>query len=258
MSNTIPLIVSKQTDYATNFFRPVSSGEEGAMEEAGPSECRVSPTGCLIFVAFLGLGVVFYVKVEDLSFVDSLYFCIITLTTVGYSSFESKQPMKDGTKIFSCFFIMTSLFLVATVLSNIISALLEKQGHTLLKASSLLEEKKGKTHINGFARTLTELEIGQTLEKAKEKRVLGPLGRCIFNCCGLGKTGYNPITITQRFFVLMWSAFVVIVMVVLGVAVFMSAESQRPTLVDAIYFIVVSIATVRSTFFFIDSHSKVI
>ena len=79
----------------------------------------------------------------------------------------------------------------------------------------------------------------------EEKRVLRPLGRRVFKFLGLGEKGYNPITINRNYFVLIWSAFIVLVIASTGVAVFISLENPKPSMIETIYFIVVSMATVN-------------
>ena len=48
---------------------------------------------------FIGLGTVIYHFVEGWSWLDSLYFSVITLTTIGYGDFS---PQTDLGKILPC------------------------------------------------------------------------------------------------------------------------------------------------------------
>lgn len=63
----------------------------------------------LIFV--LALGSVFYHYAEGWGWVDSLYFCVVTLSTVGYGDFS---PTTTGSKLFTIFYILTGIGLLAT------------------------------------------------------------------------------------------------------------------------------------------------
>lgn len=54
----------------------------------------------IIVVAVISLGTVFYMVFEDWNFVDSIYFSVATLSTVGYGDLH---PTKIVTKIFTIF-----------------------------------------------------------------------------------------------------------------------------------------------------------
>ncbi|MGB9133195.1 MAG: potassium channel family protein [Methanosarcina sp.] len=62
----------------------------------------------LLYIAAMTLtmGTFFYHKVEGWSWLDSLYFSVITLTTVGYGDFT---PQTDIGKIFTIIYIFVGL-----------------------------------------------------------------------------------------------------------------------------------------------------
>jgi hypothetical protein len=55
-------------------------------------------------------GTIFYVKQEGLTVIESLYFCVVTLSTVGHPSFE---PQTTFGKVFTMIYIVggTGLFM---------------------------------------------------------------------------------------------------------------------------------------------------
>jgi len=67
-------------------------------------------TSILIFLLVIFAGSYTYHKLEGWSEIDSVYFTVVTATTIGYGDLH---PQTDAGKIFTIFF---SLFGVATVL----------------------------------------------------------------------------------------------------------------------------------------------
>ena len=59
---------------------------------------------------FLGLGTWFYARVEHWSILNSLYFSVITLTTVGYGDFS---PQTSPGKIFTMIYVLVGLGLIS-------------------------------------------------------------------------------------------------------------------------------------------------
>jgi voltage-gated potassium channel Kch len=68
-------------------------------------------------VAVVGLGTVAYRYLEDWGWVDSLYFSVITLTSVGYGDLA---PSTSGSKLFTVFYIVTGLSLLGASLNEIV------------------------------------------------------------------------------------------------------------------------------------------
>tara|TARA_B100000925_G_scaffold87899_1_gene63355 strand:+ start:5227 stop:5520 length:294 start_codon:yes stop_codon:yes gene_type:complete len=58
---------------------------------------------------FIALGTVVYHHIEGWSWLDSLYFSVITLTTIGYGDFS---PQTDLGKIFTLLYIVVGVALI--------------------------------------------------------------------------------------------------------------------------------------------------
>ena len=61
-------------------------------------------------------GTLFYWRFEDWTFIESLYFCIVTLTTVGYGDFS---PTTAGTQIFTIIYILTGFGVLVALLTSV-------------------------------------------------------------------------------------------------------------------------------------------
>ncbi len=70
----------------------------------------------------IGIGTVFYRLVEGLRWLDSLYFSVITLTTVGYGDFS---PATDAGKVFTMIYVVIGIGIFVTVVTEIGSHLVE-------------------------------------------------------------------------------------------------------------------------------------
>ena len=73
--------------------------------------------GLMIGVAsILSFGTVFYTIVEDWSVLDSLYFSVVTLTTIGYGDFAPKTALG---KVVTIFYIFAGLGIIATFIGTV-------------------------------------------------------------------------------------------------------------------------------------------
>jgi len=50
----------------------------------------------LLYVALLVIGTGFYARVEGWKVLDSLYFCVVTLATVGFGDLAPRTPLGRG------------------------------------------------------------------------------------------------------------------------------------------------------------------
>lgn len=65
----------------------------------------------LITFVVIAVGTIFYRFIEGLSWVDALYFTMITLTTVGYGDIS---PQTTAGKLFTIVYIIVGLGIIAT------------------------------------------------------------------------------------------------------------------------------------------------
>lgn len=74
---------------------------------------------------------------------DSVYFCIVTMTTVGYGDLV---PNSTATKLLACGFVFSGMALVGLVLSKVADYLVEKQEVILVRALNV-HRKVGHTEL---------------------------------------------------------------------------------------------------------------
>jgi hypothetical protein len=96
---------------------------------------KQAETRALLLMAALTLlvGIVFYTQVERWSLVDALYFCVVTLGTVGYGDIT---PATDFGKIFTTFYIIVGLSVIGGFLATM--GRMISQGQFVTKGESLL------------------------------------------------------------------------------------------------------------------------
>ncbi len=69
-------------------------------------------------------GTLFYWRFEDWTVIEALYFCIVTLTTVGYGDLT---PTSDGTQIFTIFYILTGFGVLVALLTSVAEKYIEQK-----------------------------------------------------------------------------------------------------------------------------------
>jgi voltage-gated potassium channel len=80
-----------------------------------PSGVTPRPRRCLLWRGLLVLtGTIFYWRTEDWTFIQALYFSVVTLTTVGYGDLH---PTSAGTQIFTIIYILTGLGVFVALLA---------------------------------------------------------------------------------------------------------------------------------------------
>ncbi|KAJ8901589.1 hypothetical protein NDN08_003797 [Rhodosorus marinus] len=84
-------------------------------------------------VLFIFVGVAFFMARFGWSFSKALYFCIVTITTVGYGDF---YPLDSASKLFIVAYVICAISAIATYLSGVVEGVIEKQAEHLTNVLS--------------------------------------------------------------------------------------------------------------------------
>ena len=80
----------------------------------------------LLTLILLISGSIFYMHFEDWSFVDALYFCAMTMTTVGYGDFAPTSPTS---KIFTVVYTFSSIGVFVSLAAKLATAMTRSLKH---------------------------------------------------------------------------------------------------------------------------------
>ncbi|KAK8648680.1 hypothetical protein V6N13_129427 [Hibiscus sabdariffa] len=122
-------------------FCPTDTNGEEALPRSESIFGRLNPSlkkVALVFTVYLGLGTLCFYTIRNQirgdktnGILDAVYFCVVTMTTVGYGDLV---PNSDLAKLLACAFVFTGMALIGLVLSKAADYLAEKQEILLVKA----------------------------------------------------------------------------------------------------------------------------
>ncbi|XVF75178.1 hypothetical protein PTKIN_Ptkin13bG0166400 [Pterospermum kingtungense] len=98
----------------------------------------------LLFASYLGIGTLWFFLIRNQidgkktnGVLDAIYFCVVTMTTVGYGDLV---PHSALAKILACIYVFTGMALVGLILSKAADYITEKQEIRLVKAMHMNEK----------------------------------------------------------------------------------------------------------------------
>ena len=78
----------------------------------------------VVSVLYVGIGTVAMMYLEKFSVIDSLYFSIVSLTTVGYGDFS---PETTAGKIFIMGYLLVGIGIIAALVNNLFRSVLARR-----------------------------------------------------------------------------------------------------------------------------------
>ncbi|KAF5461185.1 hypothetical protein F2P56_021004 [Juglans regia] len=176
----------------------------------------------IFFAVYLGLGAVCFYLVRNQiegkktdGILDAVYFCIVTMTTVGYGDLVPDSAL---TKLLACAFVFTGMALIGLVLSKAADYLVEKQEISLVKAFNMRKKvgpfdilKEAETNrvkykcITVFVLLMVLMVAGTTFLATVEKLELVDAFYCV--CATITTLGYGDKSFSTkagRAFAVVW------------------------------------------------------
>lgn len=112
-------------------------------------------------LAYFVLGAIFYPIEEEWGVGDTIYFSFVVMTTVGYGDL---LPSSNGSKIFTCFFVLFALAIasvsLASVLNAVVMKVLQEKNKTGIFDERGQQRKRRKRFLGAFLAFLIVLLIG--------------------------------------------------------------------------------------------------
>lgn len=133
----------------------------------------------LLLVVYLSLGVVIYSFNRDHfsvtqthPVVDALYFCIVTMCTIGYGDIT---PNTAATKLFSILFVLVGFGFIDILLSGMVGYVLDLQENYLLQSA----KGRSKTEAHNPGSYIIDVKKGRMRIRMKVGLALGVVILCI-------------------------------------------------------------------------------
>ncbi|XP_071738387.1 two-pore potassium channel 5 [Rutidosis leptorrhynchoides] len=186
-----------------------------------PDSASLLRQATLLLVLYLSLGVLIYIfnrdhfsGIETHPLVDAIYFCIVTMCTIGYGDIA---PVTPTAKLFSCFYVIVGFGFIDIMLSGVLNYVLDLQENMMLNSDVVrLEHNEVEAERVKWAKGAKVTLLGYVFDYAKGRmRIRLKVG------LALG-----------------------VVLMSIGIGVFVLYFVERLDWVDSLYLSVLSVTTV--------------
>ena len=75
-------------------------------------------------LVYIGIGVTYYHRVEGWTWIDALYFCVVSLTTVGYGDLT---PQTQEARLFTVFYLLIGIGIITAFVSNLFKVVVARR-----------------------------------------------------------------------------------------------------------------------------------
>ncbi|BAT86199.1 hypothetical protein VIGAN_04382600 [Vigna angularis var. angularis] len=145
-----------------------------------PQSSSIIRQGMCLLAMYLCVGVAIYSfnrdnfsGIETHPLVDALYFCIVTMCTIGYGDIAPLTPL---TKVFACVFVLVGFGFIDILLSGLVNFVLDVQENMILTGLQM-----GATGREGFSARnyIVDVVKGRMRIRLKVGLALGVVVLCI-------------------------------------------------------------------------------
>lgn len=163
---------------------------------------------------------------EGWSLYDCFYFCVVTVTTVGYGDIT---PVKTFSKLYVMYYVVASIALISAMLAHLVGLLFDRQEELLLSAIV-----KDRSEMNVESEQVEQTEVRDAdMDMMESRRPLNVNERILDATKWLDLSDYYGLGFS-----------LVYLMVILGIGFLVFFTMENLSVVDALYTTLVSATTI--------------
>ncbi|KAK2970218.1 hypothetical protein RJ640_021654 [Escallonia rubra] len=143
----------------------------------------------LLLLLYLSLGILIYSfngdhfsGAETHPIVDALYFCIVTMCTIGYGDIA---PLSPQAKLFDCFFVLVGFGFIHILLSGVVNYVLDLQENMILTGTRV-DPQKPEKRKGGFPFSARNFIVDVVKGRMRIRLKVGLALGVVFLCIGIG------------------------------------------------------------------------
>ncbi|KAG9459962.1 hypothetical protein H6P81_004470 [Aristolochia fimbriata] len=167
-----------RTAPAMAVMRDLQAQSQMSKSKPKPEGSSVIKQAVMLLLIYLSIGVIFYSfnrknfsGIETHPAVDALYFCIVTMCTIGYGDIA---PLTPATKIFACVFVLFGFGFLDILLSGVVNYVLDLQENLILNSTAV-----GKTDRHSAKNYIVDTQKGRMRIRMKVGLALAVVVTCV-------------------------------------------------------------------------------